>query len=478
VKGAWPVDVVRAAEAEALRALPAGALMQRAAAGLASRCVQVLGNAYGARIVLLVGAGNNGGDALYAGARLSRRGARVQALLLARERTHAGGLAALLAAGGRARNADPLHLGGVDLVVDGIVGLGGKGGLRPDAARLVGAAADSGAIGVAVDLPSGVAADTGAVPGAAFSADLTVTFGCLKPGLLIEPGREHAGVVDVVDIGLEPYLPEPWLRVPERADVARWLPEPGPLDDKYTRGVVGVAAGSEEYAGAAVLCVGGAVRGFAGMVRYAGAGSPAAAAVGARWPEVIGSPGGPADAGRVQAWVVGPGLGTDERAERMVRETLAIDVPVLVDADGLTVLARHPEWLQDRRAPTLLTPHEREFNRLAGEVGDDRIGAVRRAAARLGATVLLKGEATVIAAPDGLVSVDASGTPWLATAGSGDVLSGLAGSLLAAGLPAPRAATAATFLHGLAGRLASRGGPISATDLLDFLPEVARTLPS
>ncbi|MEP6695312.1 MAG: NAD(P)H-hydrate dehydratase [Pseudonocardiales bacterium] len=456
-----------------MRDAPEGALMARAAAGLAARCAQVLGTTYGARVVLLVGAGNNGGDALYTGARLARRGARVDALLLAPERAHAGGLSALQAAGGNIRSAHPAHLTGADLIVDGILGLGGRGGLRPDPGRLVEAAAASDAICVAVDLPSGVDADTGTVAGTAFAADLTVTFGCLKPGLLVDPGREHAGVVDVVDIGLRPHLPEPRIYVPDRVDVAGWLPVPGPLDDKYARGVVGVASGSAEYGGAAVLSVGAAVRGFAGMVRYTG---QAADAIRARWPEVVVSEGGPGAAGRVQAWVVGPGLGTDDRADRAVGEALAADVPVLVDADGLTILARHPEWLAGRSAETLLTPHEREFERLAGEVGEDRIGAVRRAAATLGATVLLKGEATVIASPDGQVSVDASGTPWLATAGSGDVLSGLAGSLLAAGVPALRSATAATFLHGLAGRLASAGGPISAVDVLNALPEAARAV--
>jgi len=470
VRGVWPVALVRAAEVELMRTLPDGALMQRAAAGLAAQCARVLDRVYGARVVLLVGAGNNGGDALYAGARLARRGARVIALPLSPDHLHAGGLAALDAAGGRVRSAVPAEVSGADLVVDGIVGLGGTGALSPDAARLADAAVA--AIRVAVDLPSGVSADTGAAPGAAFAADLTVTFGCLKPGLVAGAGRTLAGVVEVVDIGLLPFLPPVTVQVPDAVDVAGWLPVPGALDDKYTRGVVGVAAGSAEYGGAAVLSVGGAVHGYAGMVRYAG---QAAEAVRARWPEVVVSEGMPAQAGQVQAWVVGPGLGTDAHAEEVVAQALASDVPVLIDADGLTVLARHPEWLR-RDAETLLTPHDREYARLAGEVGDDRIGAARRAAAQLGATVLLKGDATVIASPAGDVVVDTAGTPWLGTAGSGDVLSGLTGSLLAAGLPALRAAGAGAFLHGLAGRLASRGGPISAGDVLAALPEAGRTL--
>jgi len=397
----------------------------------------------------------------------------VDALLLAPDRAHAGGLAALQAAGGHVRSTDATRLEGADLVLDGIVGIGGHGGLRPAAAALASAAAESDAVRVAADIPSGVSADTGTVEGAAFQADLTVTFGCLKPGLVIPPGRAHAGVVDVVDIGLGEYLGEPMAMAPDIDDVADWLPEPGPRDDKYTRGVVGIASGSADYQGAALLSVGGAVRGFAGMVRYAG---HAGDAIRGRWPEVVVTDGGPATAGRVQAWVVGPGLGTDARAAKVVREILATELPVLVDADGLTVVARHPEWVRDRSAETLLTPHDREFARLAGEVGEDRIEATRRAAADLRATVLLKGAATVISSPQGDVTVDTVSCNWLATAGSGDVLSGLVGSLLAAGLAAPRAAAAGAFLHGLAGRLGSRGGPISAGDLLDALPEGARTV--
>lgn len=473
MRGVWAVGEVREAEQELMRALPGGALMQRAAAGLASRCCRVLGDVYGSRVLLLVGAGNNGGDALYAGARLARRGARVDALLLVPDRAHAGGLAALCSAGGRAHPPDAARIPGADLVVDGILGIGGQGGLRPDAAELAAAAEESGAVCVAVDLPSGVSADTGAAPGAAFRADLTVTFGCLKPGLVGFPGRGYAGVVEVVDIGLGPYLREPIARVPDIDDIADWLPQPGALDDKYSRGVVGVASGSSTYPGAALLSVGGAVRGFAGMVRYAG---DAADAVRARWPEVVVTERAPGTAGRVQAWVVGPGLGTDARAANVVREILATDVPVLVDADGLTIVAKHPEWVMERSAQTLLTPHDREFARLVGEVGEDRIEAVRRAAAELHATVLLKGEATVVSSPQGGVTVDPVSCSWLATAGSGDVLSGLTGSLLAAGLPAARAAAAGAFLHGLAGRLASRGGPISAADVLAALPEAARTV--
>ncbi|MDT4920704.1 MAG: ADP-dependent NAD(P)H-hydrate dehydratase / NAD(P)H-hydrate epimerase, partial [Pseudonocardiales bacterium] len=200
MKGVYTVEQVRAAEEALLARMPAGALMARAAQGLAVECAALLGRVYGARVALLVGAGNNGGDALYAGADLARRGAAVRALLLDPDRAHAGGLAALQRAGGRVVPATSAQLAGADLVVDGIVGIGGTGGLRPAATELAAAAADL--LTVAVDVASGVDADTGAVDGAAVAADVTVTFGALKPGLLVGAGAAHTGELRLVDIGL------------------------------------------------------------------------------------------------------------------------------------------------------------------------------------------------------------------------------------------------------------------------------------
>lgn len=462
--------------------LPEGALMQRAAAGLAAACADLIGRVYASRVVLLVGSGDNGGDALYAGARLARRGAAVAAVLLAPERAHPGGLAALLRAGGRvvgggagAGAAASAGVGVVeeailraDLVVDGIVGIGGKGGLRPDAAQLAAAVAESGAAVVAVDLPSGVDADTGEVRGAAVRADLTVTFGTHKPGLLIDPAREYAGSVRLVDIGLGDVLPaEPELEALQHVDVARLLPVPGAESDKYRRGVVGIAAGSARYPGAAVLAVSGALRGGAGAVRYVG---PAGDAVVSRFPETLVSDQGPAKAGRVQAWVVGPGAGDDAST---VAEVLEADVPVLIDADGLRLAER--DAVRARSAPTLMTPHAGEAAALLGvareEVEGARLASARELASRYGATVLLKGSTTlVVDSGGGAVRVNATGTPWLATAGSGDVLSGLAGSLLASGLSALDAGSAAAYLHGLAGRFAADGAPAGAHDVAEAIP--------
>ena len=473
MRAAFPVEVVRAAERAAMQAVPEGALMQRAAAGLAAECVRILRQGvYGTTVAVLAGAGDNGGDALYAGARLAARGAAVTAVLLSPDRAHPGGLTALRAAGGRVLPAgSPAAtdvVAAARLVLDGIVGIGGSGGLRPAAAGLV--AAVTGTV-VAVDLPSGVDADTGAVEGEAVRADVTVTFGTLKPGLLVGAGAEHAGDVRLVEIGLD--LPEPRLRVLDPADVARLVPRPGPRDDKYTRGVVGVAAGSSKYPGAGVLSTGAAVHGGAGMVRYAGG---AAEHVRSRWPEAIVTEGKPSEAGQVQAWVVGPGIGTDDAAAGLLRDVLGQDVPVLVDADGLTLLAREPELVRSRTAPTVLTPHDREFERVAGPVGADRVGAARRAAAEMGVTMLLKGNATVVAGPDGFAYVNPTGTPWLATAGSGDVLSGLAGALLAGGVEPALAAALAAYLHGLAGSIAAGGATTSATGVLAALPAALRTV--
>jgi len=468
------VAQVRAAEAGLMAQLPPGTLMRRASFGLAVHCTRLLGRVSGAHVVLLVGSGNNGADALWAGAELARRGAQVTAVPLGEPVADAA--QALRGAGGRFAAQPPAR---ADLVLDGLVGIGGRGPLRPAAAALVGSVAGR---TVAVDLPSGVDSDTGEADGTAVRAELTVTFGAYKPGLLVGAGRDLAGRVELVDIGLGAHLPRPApVEVLQAPDVRTNAPPGGgsPLD-KYTRGVVGIAAGSQQYPGAAVLCTGAAVRAGAGMVRFTGA-PHAAEQVRAHWPEAVVTDATGEDvvqAGRVQAWVVGPGLGTDEVAERTVRAVLATDVPVLVDADALTVCARHPQWLRARSAPTLLTPHDREYERFGSAVGADRIGAARALAADLGVVLLLKGSATVVARPDGSVRVNSTGTAALATAGSGDVLSGGCGALLAGGDPdeagAALAAASAAYLHGRAGALSAGGASTSAHAVLQAWPDAVR----
>ncbi len=469
---------VRAAEAPLLAA--GAPLMARAATGLAVLVARRLPWVYGARVVLLVGSGNNGADALWAGAWLARRGASVVAVCAGDPVPDA--LAAFLRAGGK--RGTPEALAGAEVVLDGLVGIGGRGPLRPEAAALAAALgqpsnvvvrrgsppARTRRLVVAVDLPSGLDADTGEVFDGAVRADLTVTFGSLKPGLLL--ARDHVGEVLLVDVGLD--LPEAPVEVLEATDVAALLPGGGRDSDKYTRGVLGVAAGSQTYPGAAVLCVGAGLRAGAGMVRFAGASHPAEQ-VRACWPEALVTEAHGSDvidAGRVQAWVVGPGLGTDDPAA--VEAILAQDVPVLVDADGLTVCAQHPQWLRDRTAPTLLTPHDREFARFGAELGADRIGAARRLAADLGVHVLLKGDATVVVGPDGPARINPTGSSLLATAGSGDVLAGGVGALLAQGLSVLDAGSAGAWLHGVAATVSAAGATTTAGLLLQAWPAAVR----
>lgn len=447
MRSAHTVAQVRDAEAVLLAALPEGTLMQRAAYGLALAISDFLGGCYGRRVLLLVGSGDNGGDALFAGALLARRGALVSAILLS-DRPHAAGLAALRSAGGRiATGPEP-----ADVVVDGIVGIGGVGPLRPDAAALV-AALDAVPM-VAVDVPSGVGVDTGRVEGPHVRADLTVTFGTHKICHLVDPAAHACGVVSLVDIGLD--LPPAEVSALGPDDVAALVPKPGPFAHKYTRGVVGVRAGSARYPGAGVLCVGGADSGLVGMVRYVGG---AADQVRQTHPEVVGE-------GQVQAWVVGSGTDTD--AQPHLVDALADGVPVVVDADALSFV-RGPLGV-----PAVLTPHAGELSRLLGiersEIEADQLAAARSAARRFGAVVLLKGRRTLIAAPDGQVRVTTTGTPWLATAGAGDVLAGLIGALLASGLDPFDAAAVGSWLHGAAATMA--GHPLRASDVVASLPQV------
>ena len=452
-QSAWTVARVRAAEGALLSRVPAGDLMRRAAFGLATRVAAVLaertGGVSGRHVALLVGAGDNGGDALWAGAYLRRRGVVVTAVMLSPDRAHAQGLAALRRAGSRISDQLPDR---VHLVLDGIVGLSGRGPLRPATAQLVAAIREP---IMAVDSPSGVDPDTGTADGSAVTAAETVTFGARKPVHLLAPWR--CGPVHLVDIGLSAELGEPDLRVLTAAEVGALWPVPGPTSDKYSQGVVGIAAGSADYPGAAVLCAGAAVLATSGMVRFAGT---AADAVRTRWPEVVAT-GSVSDAGQVQAWAVGPGLGTGAASRQVLAHVLGVGVPVVADADAITLLARHPELADSRDpgTPLVLTPHDREFERLTGKLpGADRVAAARDAAGRFDAVLLLKGNTTIVAAPDGRVLVNPARSSWPATAGSGDVLTGVLGALLATGLEPATAAAAATHAQELAAAIAARGG--------------------
>jgi hydroxyethylthiazole kinase-like uncharacterized protein yjeF len=496
VKVAWTSEQVRAVEEPLLAAgVP---LMERASFALAVRVAGVLrerrGRVGGARVVVLAGGGNNGGDALHAGALLAGRGVDVRAVTTS-PRVHAAGLAALRAAGGRVASvvASPdvprvaldeaaALAGTADVLLDGVLGIGSRGGgVGGDAGALVEAvgALTARPFVVAVDVPSGIGVDDGTRTGAVLDADLTVTFGAAKPGLLLPPAARAAGRVEVVDIGLG-GLPEgsrPLVARLEAADAAALWPVPVAESHKYTRGVVGVVAGTRSYPGAAVLATTAAVRSGAGMVRYLG---DVGETVVAHRPEVVVGP------GRVQAWVFGPGVSPDDAGQRRRIEfafegVLQRGEAAVVDAGALELLPAHVG------PHVVLTPHAGELARLLTRLGAhvDREGVeaepvrwARLAHERTGATVLLKGGVTVVVGRGGALYAQADAPAWLATAGAGDVLAGVLGALLAgrvddlhddASLVAALAATAA-LVHGRAADRANLGGPVGAAAVADALP--------
>jgi hydroxyethylthiazole kinase-like uncharacterized protein yjeF len=433
---AYCVDKIRSIEERGIAIEGVDPLMQRAAAAVAASASDVLlssaGGRYGRRVMIMVGAGNNGGDALFAGVRLARHGVRVTAVKCLGT-PHQAGHSALIAAGGRLVDLDDSALRmPCDLVIDGILGIGGRPGLPEPVARLVQSVDDRGIPIIAVDLPSGVAADTGAVTGAAVRATRTVTFGELKLCHLLQPALSYCGTVTVVDIGLGADHDEaPDLMAIDEDELARSWPYPSERSDKYSRGAVGVDTGSDQYPGAAVMSVYGAVYGGAGYVRFLGAERPAAT-ISEQLPNVVFSP------GRIQAHLFGSGWG--ERADGAeVLERAADDgLPAVVDADGLGYLPKPAP------ANWLLTPHAGELARLLKQerswVEEDPVRAVRAGARQTGATLLLKGATQLVAAPDGdPVLVAVPGPAWTAQAGSGDVLGGVCAALLAAGLDAHKA---------------------------------------
>jgi hydroxyethylthiazole kinase-like uncharacterized protein yjeF len=494
---------IRAAEQPLLAAGMGAVLMQRASYGLANAIVHELQaqrrRLYGTGVAVLAGKGNNGGDGLFAASFLAARGMRTTAVLTG-DAAHPEALAAFERAGGRAfflteSNLSTLtaEVAGADVLIDAVLGTGAQGGLRGAAAALIAGLADvrSGAsrLVVACDIPSGVDADSGEAHAPVLSADLTVTFGAAKVGLLADPGADHTGRVQVVPIGIEEHLPSPALRRLEPLDLARLLPQPGRRAHKYTRGVLGVVAGSADYPGAAVLACRGALAAGAGMVRYLGP-PEVADLVRQSCPEVVCSTGSVADT-RVQAWLVGSGMGPGDRDQlQRARDAVESGLPVIADAGALPAL---PDVLAPQ---VVLTPHAGELASLLDRLGADcdrsaveanTLDAVRQAAGLTEATVLLKGATTLVASPLQDFYSQADGTPWLATAGSGDVLAGIIGALLAqvgsdvgrfrnAGIdPDERWAAIAALgasLHGLAGTAAAGGGPLTAGRIADAVPEV------
>lgn len=493
---AWSVPDVREAEARAMALLREGELMDRAATGLAEVVAARLPGDLGAAVVVLAGSGGNGGDALWAAAKLAARaGVAAPTCVLVASSVHEPGLAAARGAGCPVLDATDdtqveaavAAVRAADLIIDGIAGIGGRPGFPKDAYRhhlaaLI-EAVRTNAYVVAVDLPSGADPAGEAPETLCLRADETVTFGVAKPVHVLATSPA-CGVLTVVDIGLEMTAP-PCAERLIHDDVAGLWPVPDATSDKYARGVLGVVAGGERYTGAALLSVTAAVCAGAGMVRYVGP-PPAATLVRAQVPEaVMGS-------GQVQAWVVGPGLDPDDSDQvAAALDALGGDLPCVVDAGGLELLDA-PRTRAGAR--TLLTPHAGELARLLNRIDppeDDQapldaatvrqlpVATARRAAELLHATVLLKGAVTVVVPPpkSGLpVRAQADAPPWLATAGSGDVLAGLAGMLLACGLDPLEAGSVAALVHGLAGVEANPGGPVRALAVAHAIPTVVARL--
>lgn len=482
------VDQVIAAEQAHADELRSGTLMQRASFTLATivlrRLKAMRGSAHGARVLILAGTGNNGGDALFAGALLAQRGLRVD--VVGGEVMHVDGLRAVLGSGGRQHRIEdaPSLITNADVIVDGLVGIGARGALREPFAALVPDINDAEALIVAVDLPSGVDADTGQVAGMAIRADVTVTFGAAKVGLFLAPARDHVGVLHIIDIGIDDALSLPVARSLEGEDIEAFVPFPGALDHKYRRGVVGVSAGSHPYPGAATLCARGALGGDIGMVRYLDRADGIAAWLIAAHPQIVRTD--TVAAARCDAWVLGPGFAGHADDAASLAAVLQTQVPVVLDAGALTALAHDVDvrdLVRQRSALTVLTPHEGEFTRLGGSLEAGRLAGAQQLAREFGAIVLLKGPGSVMADPHGAVRIDHAGTAALATAGSGDVLAGLLGSLLAGWHARPAntdpidVVAAACWLHGTAGALAAGSGrPVTAVEIADHLPDAVAVI--
>jgi ADP-dependent NAD(P)H-hydrate dehydratase / NAD(P)H-hydrate epimerase len=454
-------EEMRAADAAALSIVSEDTLVARAGTAVGHAALKILGGGYGRRVIAVVGKGNNGADGRVAAAFLARRGARVTLV-------EAAEAPAALAGSGPAGLVP-------DLIIDAAYGTGFRGAY--DAPEV-----PPGVPVLSIDIPSGVDADTGAAPGQAFTAAHTVTFAAYKPGLLQGAGGRLSGHVHLVDIGIS--LPEAQAALIEDADVPAHLPARPRQSNKWTT-ALGVACGSVGMEGSAILCTRGAMAAGAGMIRLGTPGSPVAP-----WPteavRVHLDAKGWADpfleaTTKCQAMVVGPGLGTDDATGQQIRAVIArAPHPLVVDADGITALGdltAARELIAGRDYPTILTPHDGEYARLSGSPpGDDRLAAARRLARDTGAIVLLKGPLTAVAAPNQSASdqtspdvyLAAAGVPGLATAGTGDVLSGVIGAFLARGVPAHLAAALAAHVHG---RAASRGRPegLVAGDLPDLL---------
>lgn len=444
-------DEMRAVDAAVVAAgTPVALLVERAGAAVARAAVRMMGGTYGREVTVIVGPGNNGADGRVAGRLLREQGVRVVVV---------------------DAFTCPAVLRHCDLVIDAAFGTGARPGW---------VAPRVGAVPVlAVDVPSGLDALTGAAGPEVLAATRTVTFQAVKPGMLMSPGRSLCGEVEVVDIGLGAEVEaRAHARLVEVSDVARWWPRRSPGAHKW-QSAVRVVAGSTGMTGAAALASAAALRSGAGMVHLSAVGTLVVGAPVEVVQQPLSTDGWADDVlatlVRFGSLVIGPGLGAAAVSGSDVHRVLAAtSLPAVVDGDALTAIAAGPGVgsLRSRPGPTVLTPHGGEYAALAGEApSGDRAVAARRLASDAGAVVLLKGPVTVVADPSGQAWFVASGDQRLATAGTGDVLAGMIGALLAQGLGPMDAAAAAAWVHG---RAATLGPPVGvvASDLLDLVPRV------
>ena len=431
---------------------PAEVLMERAGRAVARTAIRMLGGRYGKKVVIVCGKGNNGGDGYVAERVLRREGVAAVAV--------------------SAENFDSSRLPMPDLVIDAIYGTGFHGAADEPAIDWI---AECGADVLAVDIPSGVDGLTGAVHGDAVQADVTLAIAAQKIGTAIGAGAKHSAFVEVVDIGIPVLVAG--ASMTDRAFVAGALPSREIDSHKRSRGSVAILGGSNGMSGAVILAAAGAMRAGAGYVT-AGLTDQVQPIVAGSIPEVLtrvlttDENLGPQSLEefkpileRATALAIGPGLGQGDGQRDLITNALStIQMPIVLDADGLNVLVGHTGPLTDRTAPTVITPHPAELARLLGvgvdEIQDDRVTAVRDATARFGCVVVLKGFRTLIAAGEHLV-VNPTGGPSLATAGTGDVLTGVIATFLGQGLDPFDAAVVGAYIHGLAGDISGDEGVVA-----------------
>ncbi len=477
---------------------PGEMLMERAGRAVATVALRAAGGRYGKRAVVVCGKGNNGGDGFVAARVLLHEGLAVRCLFVGELSTVEGDaalhLARLQRAGGRVDPFTKKDLPRADVIVDALFGTGFRGQAEGLAADAIEAINSSGAPIVAVDVPSGVEGRTGNAAGPAIAAEATVAMGAEKIGTAVGTGATLAGFVEVADIGIG--IPDVDAHIAEEQDVVRVLPERAPDSHKRSVGSVALLCGSEGMSGAAILSAKGAIRMGAG---YATLGVPSSIEpiVSTALPEVLTSIVtdeahlGPESLAsfkpvleRADSLAAGPGLGQGEDQRELVKEILSrVAQPVVLDADALNVLAGNTSVLRERSGSIVLTPHPAELARLlereTSAIQGDRVSAASEAAAAFDCIVVLKGYRTVIAEPGGRIVVNPAGSSHLATAGTGDVLTGAVAAFLAAGLDPFDAAWAAAFVHGLAGEIAAArlgGRGVIAGDVADALPKAVSSV--